>query len=83
MKLSKTAVKALESVHKPGISPAKLAKRAKCPEYQAYLFIGQRKFEEAVLALHRQGVSSRRIAELLGSNHTQVLRTLWARQADS
>ncbi len=66
----------LEAVYEPAMTVDDLVLAAECEPYQAYLFIGRRLFEAQVGLMSSRGNPTRTVADVLGTNQTEVVRTL-------
>ncbi len=76
MKLKDESTQALGRVYEPGISAAELMEKTGCLEHEAHLYLGHKLFQEKAQVLCEAGISTYQIADILGSNQTQVSRTL-------
>ena len=76
MKLRSDISRVLESVYTLGMPVGELVELSGCKPYQAHMYVGRRLFEEMAQALSEGGLSTYQIAHILGSNQTEVSRTL-------
>ena len=76
MTLNDEILTRLEAVYEPAMAVDDLVLAAECEPYQAYMFIGRKLFEIRAAGMSRHGNPTRTIAAILGTNQTQVSRTL-------
>ncbi len=76
MTLNDEILRRLEAVYEPAMTVDDLVLAAQCEPYQAYLFIGRKLFGIRVAGMSGNACPTRSIAVILGTNQTQVSRTL-------
>ena len=76
MKPKKQLVDRLDEVYDPDMCPEKLAAKAACPKWQAYLYLAERAFRDEAISLREGGYSLRKIAREMDANHMTVFHRL-------
>ncbi len=76
MTLNEDILRRLEAEYEPQMTVDDLVLAAECEPYQAYMFIGRKLFEARVDEMSRCGNPTRTVADVLGTNQTQISRTL-------
>ena len=76
MTLNDEILRRLEAIYDPAMTVDDLVLAAECEPYQAYMFIGRKLFEARVAQMSSRGNPTRTVADVLGTNQTQVSRTL-------